>query len=245
MIQEFPDYILSEEEIQTFIRVRKRDFSKLYYSLGGVVVLAVSTWVSFYAMNASAYLRVANPNPITAQKTTVPTPANTTITSGQLNNPEAVTPVITTPTPSPTPQPLPDNNLSYQNLGISAPITWDIDYQDPKVDQLLPNSLVHFKNTAKPGQVGTVVITGHSSNYVWIKGSYNDIFAPLEKATAGDLVQISYQNKTYTYKTTKKYVIKPDQTAILKPTTGVSLRLITCTPIGTSLNRLVIEAVQI
>ncbi|MEI6477920.1 MAG: sortase [bacterium] len=152
------------------------------------------------------------------------------------------------PVANPTPWPAPtitDNSLSAPALNIAAPVAWDTAFDNDKIQSLLPNSLVHFQGTAKPGQTGYVVITGHSSNYPWIKGQFNSVFAPLRKAATGMQITLNYDNHEYTYQVTKIYEVQPDDIAILNNADGSGLRLITCTPIGTSLRRLVVEGVQI
>lgn len=99
---------------------------------------------------------------------------------------------------------------------------------------------------AKPGQNGNVVLSGHSSNDVIDPGEYKFIFARLDKLNEGDTIYLTYDDVRYTYRITGSKVVKPTELDALqvgddKPT----LTLITCTPLGTSLNRLLVYADQI
>jgi sortase A len=99
---------------------------------------------------------------------------------------------------------------------------------------------------SKPGQVGNTVLSGHSSNDLIDSGNYKFIFARLDHLQPGDTVYVNYQSKRYTYTVTKKQVVKPtDVQALIYKTDKPMLTLLTCTPLGTSLNRLLVTAEQI
>src|SRR6185437_11506988 len=104
--------------------------------------------------------------------------------------------------------------------------------------------VVHYPNTAVPGQEGNVVIFGHSSGVWWEPGSYKFVFTLLDKVQAGDKVFIDYQGTRYIYRITGTQVVSPDNLSVLNQGTGHDLTLITCTPVGTSTNRLIVHAVQ-
>lgn len=99
---------------------------------------------------------------------------------------------------------------------------------------------------SKPGQVGNTVLSGHSSNDVVDRGEYKFIFARLEQLFQGDTVYVNYEGKRYTYTVTKKEVVKPTEVSkLIYPTEKPLLTLITCTPLGTALNRLLVTAEQV
>jgi sortase A len=99
---------------------------------------------------------------------------------------------------------------------------------------------------SKPGQVGNTVLSGHSSNDIIDPGDYKFIFARLEQLGEGDTVYVNYQGKRYTYTVKKKEVVKPTEVnKLVYPTDKPILTLITCTPLGTALNRLLVTAEQV
>src|SRR6185295_4994485 len=67
--------------------------------------------------------------------------------------------------------------LEIPSLKINVPIIWSKDTNS--FDKDLQSGVVHYPGTALPGQIGTTYISGHSSNYVWAKGSYNHVFTHL------------------------------------------------------------------
>ena len=99
---------------------------------------------------------------------------------------------------------------------------------------------------SKPGQVGNTVIAGHSSNDIVDTGAYKFIFARLEQMAVGDTIYVNYQGKRYAYTVTKTEVVKPNEVnKLVYPTDKPILTLITCTPLGTALKRLLVTAEQI
>jgi len=139
--------------------------------------------------------------------------------------------------------------LIIPKINVDVPVIYDIgnDYEsqmtamnDGVAQFAIPGASSH------PGQVGNTVIAGHSSNDLFDSGDYKFIFAQLDKLIVGDTIYANYQSKRYTYTVTKKEVVKPNEVDKLAyPTTKPILTLITCTPLGTSINRLLVTAEQI
>lgn len=97
-----------------------------------------------------------------------------------------------------------------------------------------------------PGQTGNTVILGHSSNDVFDDGAYKFVFVQLDKLDKGDTFYLNYQGTRYTYSVTEKKVIDPTEVSQLIINTDKPLAtLVTCTPPGTALKRLVVIAEQI
>lgn len=113
----------------------------------------------------------------------------------------------------------------------------------------MAKGLAHFPvagASSHPGEIGNTVLAGHSSNDLFDSGDYKFIFAQLEKLTVGDSIYANYKGKRYTYVVTKTQVVAPtDVNALIYPTTKPILTLLTCTPLGTALNRLLVTAEQV
>lgn len=139
---------------------------------------------------------------------------------------------------------IPENSIRIDAIDVSAPILWDIQNKPKEVADGLSKGVIHIQGTSKPGESGNVFITGHSSNYPWAKGNYNDIFALLEKLVAGDKIQVRYQEKNYFYTVKELKVVSPDEISVMQQTSDNRLTLMTCVPIGTNLRRLIVTAQQ-
>lgn len=97
-----------------------------------------------------------------------------------------------------------------------------------------------------PGQIGNLVISGHSAGDIYSSNPYKFIFSGLERLENGDLIYVNYNSIRYTYRMTKSEVVEPNNVAaLIYATDKPMLTLITCTPLGTSRFRLLITAEQI
>ena len=138
--------------------------------------------------------------------------------------------------------------IKIEKLGIAAPMIWSSSTKDVEMLKDLENGVTHFYKTAAPGQIGNMIISGHSSNYAWAKGNYNSIFKDLNNLETGDEVVVvsSQQNGriiTYKYKVIDKFVTTADDQKVFEETDEPTLTLSTCWPIGTSSKRLIVKAV--
>jgi LPXTG-site transpeptidase (sortase) family protein len=228
-----PEFVLTENDIRAFLQEARTPASKAFGKsialIGGSLIMAV---LIFYSLNFAAFQRANATTPIKATPIAlVKAPS---------------TPVVTaTPEPTPVVPALPNNTVIVNELNISAPVNWDTSFAESVIQEKLKSGVIHLQGTAKPGQVGTVVIFGHSSNFPWVKGDYNTIFATLPSTKIGQEITLQYNNQTYVYKVTKTYEVQPTDMSVLNGDSTNHLRLITCTPVGTSLRRLIVEADQI
>lgn len=141
----------------------------------------------------------------------------------------------------------PENLIIIPKINVSAPVVYDVTtFNEQAVQKGLERGVVHYGNTALPGQKGNNVIVGHSSNNWWASGKYKFAFVLLDKLEVGDTFILHYNSKRYIYEITSKKVVDPKDTSVLSQNTPVPITtLITCTPPGTSLHRLVVVGKQI
>ena len=105
----------------------------------------------------------------------------------------------------------------------------------------LEDGIVRYPWSAKPWELGNSFIFGHSSNFPWIEWDYNDVFSRLGQVEEWDIVVSYYNQKKLTFKIKEKKVIDPDDISILKRDKNrKELTLMTCWPIWTTLNRLIL-----
>ena len=111
------------------------------------------------------------------------------------------------------------------------------------------NGVAHYRiagASAYPGEKGNFVITGHSAGDVYSSNPYKFIFSGLERLEDGDLIYVNYNSVRYTYQVVRKEIVDPSNVAALVvETDSPLLTLVTCTPLGTSRNRLLVTAKQI
>lgn len=135
-----------------------------------------------------------------------------------------------------------ENKIVIPKINVDAPIVNITDYSNASILEGIKEGVGHYPGTALPGRVGNTFLTGHSSYYWWNDGKYNQVFALLHKVEAGDLIYIYYQGGKYVYQATDKIVVSPQDVHVLDPTDTPTLSLMTCTPTGTNLRRLIVHA---
>jgi sortase A len=142
-----------------------------------------------------------------------------------------------------------DPKLIIPKINVDVPADYNAkpDYDSQMAS--MQNGVAYFGipgADSKPGQIGNTVLSGHSSNDIIDQGSYKFIFARLDQLNNGDTIYLNYNGKRYMYTVTKKQIVKPTNvSALVYKTDKPILTLITCTPLGTSLNRLLVTAEQV
>ena len=139
--------------------------------------------------------------------------------------------------------------LIIPKINVDVPVAYDVGSDYNSQMAAMNNGLAHFSipgASSHPGEVGNTAIAGHSSNDLFDSGDYKFIFAQLDKLAPGDSIYANYQGKRYTYVVTKLETVKPNEISkLIYPTDKPVMTLITCTPLGTAINRLLVTAEQV
>lgn len=142
-----------------------------------------------------------------------------------------------------------DPRLIIPKINVDVPVLYDVGTDNDSQMAAMEKGVAHFPipgANSHPGEVGNTVIAGHSSNDLFDPGDYKFIFAQLEKLAVGDTIYANYEGKRYTYVITKTEVVRPNEVnKLIYPTDKPVMTLITCTPLGTALNRLLVTAEQV
>lgn len=151
------------------------------------------------------------------------------------------TPIISGQTISSAPE------VIIPKINVEIPVVYDVASNDDNtIETALERGVVHYADTAVPGQNGNVVIVGHSSNNIFNPGKYKFAFVLLSHLDNGDSFYLQKDGKRYTYQVYKKEIVSPTDVSVLGPADKpATATLITCDPPGTSTNRLVVSAEQI
>lgn len=124
-------------------------------------------------------------------------------------------------------------NLSIDTANISGRISEGI------TSQAMMEGFWHFPTSVYPGQKGNVVVIGHRFQYL---PPAKNTFFNLDKVKVGDSIKITQDEGEYTYFVTDIQIVEPNDISILQKTDDYRLTLLTCTPLWTSNQRLVITA---
>lgn len=142
-----------------------------------------------------------------------------------------------------------DPRLIIPKINVDVPAIYGITPDHDSQMAAMEKGVAHFSipgASSHPGEIGNTVLSGHSSNDLFDPGDYKFIFAQLDKLTTGDTIYANYNGVRYTYVVTRTEVVKPTEVSkLVYPTDKPTLTLITCTPLGTALNRLLVTAEQV
>lgn len=140
--------------------------------------------------------------------------------------------------PAPVPTNRPDPNLTnipdrllMPQIGVSMPI-----FESDSANTLLKGGWI-FPGTSTPDKGGNTVIFGHRFRYL---PPISNTFYSLDKINIGDVFTVAWKGKLYTYKVKEKKIIEPTDFSVLNKTSGPEITLITCAPLFSTKQRLVV-----
>lgn len=135
-----------------------------------------------------------------------------------------------------------NSKIVEPELGLESLIGNDWNALEDQIRESLLQGVVHYPGTAEPGDRGNVFLTGHSSNVFWQKSIYNSVFALLPRISEGDDIYITFGQENFHYRVISKKEVMPSDVGVLEQGDGHTLTLMTCTPVGTNLKRLIVTA---
>lgn len=137
--------------------------------------------------------------------------------------------------------------LIIPKIGINTKVFAHVDAENPKEYlPLLTQGVAHAKGSALPGEKGNVFIFAHSSDTPFNITQYNAVFYLISKLEPGDEIVVYFQYQKFLYQVVEKKVIPPEIVAdYLQNLKGKTLTLQTCSPPGTTINRLLLTAKEV
>lgn len=143
--------------------------------------------------------------------------------------------------------------LMIPKLNVEVPVVFGAKNDVNSMSAAMSNGVAHFAvpgASAKPGEIGNFVVSGHSAGNIYQQSDYKFIFSGLTRMGGGDLIYMDYNSKRYTYRVTGTKTVDPSDVGALRSITTDNngkpmITLITCTPLGTSKYRLLVYGEQI
>jgi sortase A len=124
------------------------------------------------------------------------------------------------------------NQLIIPKIGVQIPI---VEGEDESV---LNKGAWRLPMTSTPNLGGNTVLTGHRYKY---RPPHKETFYLLDKLIKGDLFQIFWQGEEYNYQVVSSIIVNPDAIEVINPTPQPTVTLITCTPLFSTKQRLIIR----
>lgn len=128
-----------------------------------------------------------------------------------------------------------DVRVSIPRLGIDrAQVELNVNGQDESIyDRVLTRAVAHLRGSALPGTEGNTFLFGHSKLPILASNDYESIFTDLPKVKVGDIVEVLYDGKKYTYQISQTGVVDPSDVFIMNQPQGRRMiTLMTCIPPG-------------
>lgn len=138
-------------------------------------------------------------------------------------------------------------------INVEVPVTFGAKTDVKSMNAAMTNGVANFSipgASAKPGQIGNFVISGHSGGDPWQRSDYKFIFSGLPRLAVGDMIYMDYEGTRYAYKMTGTMIVDPsDVNSLRKIATDNAgkpmITLLTCYPLGTSKQRYIVYGEQI
>jgi len=136
------------------------------------------------------------------------------------------------------------NSIEIPKISIVAPIVFPNNANKSLIEDNLDLGVVYYPGSVYPGQVGQIVILGHSAPPGWPKIKHDWVFTDIDELILGDIILINLNNKQYTYIVRQKSII---QRGAEVQVSGLNLNnnnltLISCWPPGKNYQRIVVQA---
>ena len=128
----------------------------------------------------------------------------------------------------------PGNRLIIPKIGVDIPIV-----DSANADWALSRGAWRMPETSTPDKGSNTAIAGHRFKYL---PPNNLTFYLLDKLAKGDILTVFWSQKEYDYIVVGSKIVSPDTVSVLDPTPKPTVTLITCDPIWTQKNRLVVTA---
>ncbi len=137
-----------------------------------------------------------------------------------------------------------ENTISIPKIEEEAPIVFTESTDNKDFQKYLKEGVLHYPDSALPGEQGRAIILGHSAPEGWPDINYDRIFTDLNKLAEGDEIYVCFNNRQYVYRVTNKFFLDRGEELPSGLTNSKSvLILLSCWPPGKDLYRIAVEAV--
>lgn len=133
--------------------------------------------------------------------------------------------------------------ITIAKIHAQSPIIEQVDpWNEKTYQEALKRGVAQAKGFAYPGEKGLIYLFAHSSGMPWEITRYNTIFLRLGELKKNDVIRLTRNGKDYIYLVSYTQEVNPEDVDKVLKNDKNSLILQTCTPIGTSLRRLLVFA---
>ncbi len=132
------------------------------------------------------------------------------------------------------------DSIEIPKIQITAPLVFIDSAEKSVFSAALDRGVVHYPDSALPGEKGQIIFLGHSAPPGWPKIKHDWVFSDLNDLVAGDEINLYFNNQQYTYRVQEKVIL--DKGEELPQAAADSLILLTCWPPGADKRRMAVIA---
>jgi len=132
------------------------------------------------------------------------------------------------------------DSIEIPKIQITAPLVFIDSAEKSVFSAALDRGVVHYPESALPGESGQIIFLGHSAPLGWPKIKHDWVFSDLNDLIAGDEIIIYFQNREYRYRVQGKVIL--DKGEDLPQGFKEGLILLTCWPPGADQRRMAVMA---
>ncbi len=208
------------------INKKQKELIKVYIFLFIVIFIAMNwdsvSWMFNYREVSGLVYDFFNPY----QDSDLLVSANTTMVSA---------PPLTTTNPVQAQKTYPHsdkgNSIEIPSLNLVTPLVIGESTDIPTLEKDLDQGAVYYPGSVLPGQVGQILVLGHSAPPGWPIIKHDWVFTDIDKLNIGDTVMLYFNNAQYTYRIIKKDIVPKGQDVGSDTLNGKNniLTLVSCT----------------
>lgn len=136
-----------------------------------------------------------------------------------------------------------EDSIKIEAINITAPLILPDGESNLEIYNALKKGVVHFPNSALPGEKGVMILLGHSSPPGWPKIDYDWVFTEVELLQKGDEIRVSFNGEVFTYIITEKIFLEIGQDVSSYGSDKREIILLSCWPPGKNIKRIGVRGV--
>lgn len=110
------------------------------------------------------------------------------------------------------------------------------------LDQALLQGVVRYPGSAQLGELGNVLLFGHSTGFRVVNNPAFKVFNDLKQLAENDLIRVQSSSREYVYRVRTVSLVNADEALVDLSTSGRRLTLSTCNSFGAKQERYVVDA---
>ena len=171
------------------------------------------------------YLAVATSGVLQPQREPASIPMRIPTAAAPVEAPDEEMAGVQTAVPVAVAKPRPITHLRIPRIQIDTEVVPSpfVQVDDSGTWEVPAFKVGHAEFTAAAGQTGNAVLFGHVTSRSW-----GNVFQNLERARAGDVVEISSEAEDFTYQVVEIRRVPRTDVSVVEPTETASASLITC-----------------